>query len=150
MRLANIIVSITLLVFSGCYGVLIARLPSRDLPNTLGAAFVPWVLAGLLALLSLMLLVGTIISKSEDTPVSIPKRDLFGIAGLLLLIALYIKLMSYLGFIPVTIVFLALLTWVAGSRKPLGIIVFSVTTTTIVYLLFQKFFSVQLPAGIFF
>ena len=150
MRLANIIVSIILLVFSGFYALLIVRLPSRDLPHTLGAAFVPWVLAGLLALLSLMLLVGSIISKSEDTPVSVPKRDLFGITGLLLLIAVYVKLMSYLGFIPVSIVFLALLTWVAGSRKPLGILVFSVTATTIVYLLFQKFFSVQLPAGIFY
>ena len=150
MRLANIIVSITLLVFSGFYAVLISRLPSRDLPHTLGAAFVPWVLAGLLALLSLMLLVGSIISKSEDTPVSVPKRDLFGVTGLLLLIVVYVKLMSYLGFIPVSIVFLALLTWVAGSRKPLGILVFSVTATTIVYLLFQNFFSVQLPAGIFY
>jgi hypothetical protein len=150
MRLANIIVSITLLVFSGFYGVMIYRLPSRDLPNTLGAAFVPWVLAGLLAGLSLMLLVNTISNKDDNTTVSLPKRDLFGITGLLVLIALYVKLMSYLGFIPVSIVFLALLTLVAGSRKPLGILVFSVSTTTIVYLLFQKFFNVQLPAGIFF
>lgn len=150
MRLANIIVSITLLVFSGFYAVLIARLPSRDLPHTLGAAFVPWVLAGLLAILSLMLLVGTIASRYDDTPVVLPKRDLIGITGLLLLIALYVKLMSYLGFIPVSIAFLAILTWAAGSRKPLGVAIFSITTTTIVYLLFQKFFAVQLPAGIFF
>lgn len=150
MRRANIIISIILLAFSGFYGVLISRLPSRDLPNTLGATFVPWVLAGLLVLLSLMLLVGNIISNSENSPVSIPKRDFFGIAGLLLLIASYIKLMSYVGFIPVSIVFLAILTWIAGSRKPLGILCFSVLTTCIVYFLFQKFFSVQLPAGIIF
>lgn len=149
MRLANIIVSITLLVFSGFYATLIFRLPSRDLPHTLGAAFVPWVLAGLLAILSLMLLVNSIMSR-DDTPVVLPKRDVFGIAGLLLLIALYVKLMSYLGFVPVSIVFLAVLTWAAGSRKPLEIAFFSVTTTTIVYFLFQKFFSIQLPAGIFF
>ncbi len=150
MRLANIIVSITLLVFSGFYAILIARLPSRDLPHTLGAAFVPWVLAGLLALLSLILLITTITSRDDNSAVVLPKRDLFGITGLLLLIALYVKLMSYLGFIPVSIVFLGILTWAAGSRKPLGIAVFSITTTTIVYLLFQKFFGVQLPAGIFF
>ena len=150
MRLANIIVSITLLVFSGFYAILIARLPSRDLPHTLGAAFVPWVLAGSLALLSLILLLGTITSRDDKTAVVLPKRDLFGIAGLLLLIALYVKLMSYLGFIPVSIVFLGVLTWAAGSRKPLGIAVFSITTTALVYLLFQKFFGVQLPAGIFF
>lgn len=149
MRLANIIVSITLLVFSGFYATLIFRLPSRDLPHTLGAAFVPWVLAGLLAILSLMLLVNSIMSR-DDTPVALPKRDVFGIAGLLLLIALYVKLMSYLGFIPVSIIFLAVLTWAAGSRKPLEVAFFSVTTTTIVYFLFQKFFSIQLPAGIFF
>ena len=130
--------------------MLISRLPSRDLPNTLGATFVPSVLAGILVVLSLMLLVGNIISKSEDSPVSIPKRDIFGIAGLILLIAAYIKLMSYVGFIPVSIVFLAILTWIAGSRKPVGILFFSVLTTCIVYFLFQKFFSVQLPAGIFF
>jgi hypothetical protein len=150
MRLANILVSIALLVFSGFYAILIARLPSRDLPHTLGAAFVPWVLAGLLAILSLILLITTITSRDDNTAVVLPKRDLFGITGLLLLIALYVKLMSYLGFVPVSIVFLAILTWAAGSRKPLGIAVFSITTTTIVYLLFQKFFGVQLPAGIFF
>ena len=150
MRRANIVISIILLAFSGVYGVLISRLPSRDLPNTLGATFVPSVLAGILVVLSLMLLVGNIISKSEDSPVSIPKRDIFGIAGLILLIAAYIKLMSYVGFIPVSIVFLAILTWIAGSRKPVGILFFSVLTTCIVYFLFQKFFSVQLPAGIFF
>ena len=150
MRRVNIIVSITLLVFSGFYGILIARLPSRDLPNTLGAAFVPWVLAGLLAILSLLLLLNTIIFKHDDIPVSLPKRDLLGITGLLLLIALYVKVMSYLGFIPVSIIFLSLLTWFAGSRKPVGIAIFSITTTAIVYVLFQKFFAVQLPAGIFF
>lgn len=150
MRLANILVSIALLVFSGFYAILIARLPSRDLPHTLGAAFVPWVLAGLLAILSLILLITTITSRDDNTTVVLPKRDLFGITGLLLLIALYVKLMSYLGFIPVSLVFLGILTWAAGSRKPLGIAVFSITTTTIIYLLFQKFFGVQLPAGIFF
>ena len=150
MRRANIIISIILLAFLGCYGVLIARLPSRDLPNTLGATFVPWVLAGLLTLLSLMLLIGNIISNSPDSPVSIPKRDIFGIAGLLLLITSYIKLIGYVGFIPISIVFLSILTWVAGSRKHIGILFFSVLTTCLVYFLFQKFFSVQLPAGIFF
>ena len=149
MRLANIIASIILLAFSGFYAFLIFRLPSRDLPHTLGAAFVPWVLASLLAILSLILLVNSIMSR-DTTSVVLPKKDLLGITGLLLLIVLYVKLMGYLGFIPVSIVFLSVLTWAAGSRKPFGIVFFSVTTTTVVYFLFQKFFGVQLPAGVFF
>ncbi len=150
MRRINIIVSIWLLVFTGFYAFMIVRLPSRDLPHTLGAAFVPWVLASVLAALSLILLVSTIVSRQDDSKVVMPIRELLGIAGLLVLIALYVKLMHYVGFIATSLVFLAVLTVVAGSRKPFGILVFSITTTTIVYLLFQKFFGVQLPAGLFF
>lgn len=150
MRLANIVVSLILLVFSGLYAILIANLPARDLPNTLGAAFVPWVLAGSLASLSLMLLVGALLSKNDHSRVSLPARDILGITGLLVLIVLYVKVMNYLGFIPVTILFLAVLTWVAGSRKPLGILVFSVSSTMLIYLLFHNLFSVQLPEGTLF
>ena len=150
MRRVNIIVSIWLLVFTGFYAFMIARLPSRDLPHTLGAAFVPWVLAGILATLSLILLVSTLVSRQDDTKVVMPIRELLGIAGFLVLITLYVKLMHYVGFYAISLVFLAVLTVVAGSRKPFGIVIFSITTTTIVYLLFQKFFGVQLPAGIFF
>ncbi len=147
MRKANIIISFILLGFSGFYGFLIARLPSRDLPNTLGAAFVPWVLAALLAGLSVVLLVCSFLDRNDKSKVILPFRDLSGIAVLILLIVCYIQLMSYLGFIIVTIVFLGILTWVAGTRNPLQIASFSILTTVAVYLLFHKFFSVQLPTG---
>ncbi len=44
MRRANLIISIVLISFSGFYAYLITRLPDRNLPNTLGADFMPWVL----------------------------------------------------------------------------------------------------------
>ena len=150
MRKANVIISFILLGFTGFYAYLIVNLPSRDLPNTLGAAFVPWVLAGSLAGLSVILLISSIWAKSEHSKVSLPRRELLGIAFLLILIGCYIKVMDYFGFVAASIVFLGILTWVAGSRKPVEIAVFSITTATLVYLLFQKFFKVQLPAGIFF
>ena len=151
MRLANIIVSIFLLLFSAIYAILIAALPARNLPNTLGAAFVPWVLVGFLGVLSLMLLLDALLSKNtEKSKVSVPIKEIVGIIGLLLLIVSYVRLMNYLGFIPDSIIFLALLTWIAGSRKPFGIAVFSITTTVIIYLLFHNLFNVQFPAGMFF
>lgn len=150
MRKANIIISIILLGFASFYAYLIANLPARDLPNTLGAAFVPWVLAGILTGLSLTLLVSSILMRSKGQRVSLPGRELLGIAFLLLLIVCYIKLMPFLGFLIASIVFLMILTWLAGARKPLEMIIFSVTTSTLVYLLFHKFFQVQLPAGILF
>ena len=150
MRKANIIISIILLGFSGFYAYLIANLPARDLPNTLGAAFVPWVLAGALAFLSTILLISSIAAKNQDSKVSLPGRELLGIAFLLILIVCYIKVMDFIGFVAASVFFLGILTWLAGSRKPVGIAVFSVTTTTLVYLLFHKFFKVQLPVGILF
>ena len=148
MRKANIIISIILLGFSGFYAYLIANLPARDLPNTLGAAFVPWVLAGALAGLSVLLLISSILAKNENSKVSLPRKELLGIAFLLILITCYVNLMGYLGFVSASIIFLSILTWLAGSRKPVEIVVFSVTTATLVYLLFYKFFQVQLPTGI--
>lgn len=150
MRRANIVISIVLIGFAGFYAYLIANLPARDLPNTLGAAFVPWVLAGSLAGLSLILLISSVLGRNSNDTISLPVRELLGIAFLLILIAGYVKLMDYLGFVTVSIVFLGILTWVAGSRKPVEIALFSITTSTLIYLLFQKFFKVQLPSGIFF
>ena len=150
MRKANIIISIILIGFASFYAYLIANLPARDLPNTLGAAFVPWVLAGSLAGLSAILLISSILAKNNSDTVSLPVRELLGIGFLLVLIAGYVKLMDYFGFVTSSIVFLSILTWLAGSRKPVEIGLFSITTSTLVYLLFHKFFKVQLPAGIFF
>ena len=148
MRKANIIISIILLGFSGFYAFLIANLPARDLPNTLGAAFVPWVLAGGLAGLSVLLLISSILANNDSSKVSLPRKELLGLAFLLILIVCYVKLMGYFGFVSASIVFLSILTWLAGSRKPVEIAVFSVTTATLVYLLFHKFFQVQLPTGL--
>jgi hypothetical protein len=149
MRSANIIISIVLLGVAGFYAYLIANLPTRDLPNTLGAAFVPSVLAGFLALLSITLLISSVVKKDDSATVQLPIRELLGIAGLLALIALYVKVMQYLGFVFASIVFLGVLTCVAGTKKPVEIAVFSITTSVAVYLLFHKFFNVQLPTGIF-
>lgn len=148
MRRANILIAIFLLGFTAFYAYLIAHLPARDLPNTLGAAFMPWVLAGMLAMLSIMLLASSLMNKGDESTLTLPIRDLVGITGLLVLIVLYVQLMNYMGFVVVSVFFLGILTWIAGSRKPVEIAIFSITTTILIYLLFYKFFNVQLPAGI--
>ena len=149
MRTANIIVSLVLLGFAGFYAYLIVNLPARDLPNTLGAAFMPSVLAGLLAIFAIILLTLSVLDKNDDSTVSLPAKDLIGIAGLMVLIIIYVNAMKLLGFVISSILFLGILTWIAGSRKPIEVASFSIATTIAVYLLFHKFFNVQLPTGIF-
>ena len=146
------LISLALMAFSGFYAVLIARLPDRDLPHTLGAAFMPWVLTGFLVLLSVLLLIKSLSTKSEPEDKNAPLylKDLIGIIGLIALIVLYLTAMNYLGFIMASIFFMAALIFLSGSRKPVEISLFSILTTVLVYLLFQKFFNVQLPSGIIF
>jgi len=149
MRTANIIISILLLLFNGFYAYLIWSLPSRDLPNTLGAAFVPWVLSVCLLFLTLVLLFGGLFGRGRraDAAPHHSMKELSGIAGLLVLIFVYLQVMNYFGFIATSLAFLAILTLIAGARKVTEIALFSILTTAAVYFLFQYFFNVQLPAG---
>jgi len=152
MRKANIFISFCLIAFTGFYAVLIIRLPDRNLPQTLGAAFMPWVLAGSLMTLSVLLLINNIFNNNEQDKIPIPLhlKDLAGIAGLLALVTLYIAGMNFLGFFIASVLFMAALIFFSGSKKPLEIAVFSIFTSIAVYLLFRKFFNVQLPEGIIF
>lgn len=152
MKQANIVISIGLIAFTGFYAVLIARLPDRNLPHTLGAAFMPWVLAGALLLLSLLLLVTSLNIKEDPDrqKAKLPLKELSGILGFVFLVVAYITLLYYLGFVIASIFFMAALIFLSGSRKALEIAFFSVATTVVIYLLFQKFFEVQLPAGTLF
>lgn len=147
MRRANIFTSLILMAFTGFYAVLISRLPDRNLPHTLGAAFVPWVMAGFLLLLALLLLVSNLKTKSDQGTVDLPLKELAGIAGLVVLIFLYIEAMDLIGFVMASFLFMAALIYIAGSRKLFEIVFFSIATTLTIYFLFQKFFNVQLPAG---
>lgn len=152
MKQANIVISLCLIAFTGFYAVLITRLPDRNLPHTLGAAFMPWVLAGALLLLSLLLLFNSLAIKEDPDrqKAKLPLKELSGILGFVFLIVAYITLLYYLGFVIASIFFMAALIFLSGSRKSLEIVFFSVATTVVIYLLFQKFFEVQLPAGTLF
>jgi len=112
----------------------------------------PWVLAGSLMTLSVLLLINNIFNNNEQdkTPIPLHLKDLAGIAGLLALVTLYIAGMNFLGFFIASVLFMAALIFFSGSKKPLEIAVFSIFTSIAVYLLFRKFFNVQLPEGIIF
>ena len=108
----------------------------------------PWVLAGCLLFLSLLLLCSSVFQRAgSDRKVNLPLKDLGGILGLLALILVYIQTMIHLGFLIATVVFLAVLALISGSKKPLEIIIFSIVTTAAIYFLFYHFFNVVLPAG---
>ncbi|MBE0556797.1 MAG: hypothetical protein IH628_06140, partial [Proteobacteria bacterium] len=67
MKKVNIVLSVVLLLFAGYYAWLTAALPTRNLPNTMGVDFFPWVLCAMMTGLSLMLLLKSLFFPPDET-----------------------------------------------------------------------------------
>jgi putative tricarboxylic transport membrane protein len=148
MKKVNVILAALLIGLGIFYAYLAANLPDRNLPNTLGSDFMPWVLAGCLLLLSLLLLIKTVFgSTPEQFDFSISPKEGFGVIFLTVCVFAYVKLMILIGFVLATPIFLALLMLITGSRKWKEIVMVSIFATFSIYLLFQKIFQVILPRG---
>ena len=148
MKKVNVILAALLIGLGIFYAYLAANLPDRNLPNTLGSDFMPWVLAGCLLLLSLLFLIKTVFgSTPEQFDFSISPKEGFGVIFLTVCVFAYVKLMLLIGFVLATPIFLALLMLITGSRKWKEIVMVSIFATFSIYLLFQKIFQVILPRG---
>jgi hypothetical protein len=92
MKKVNIILSAFLIGFGIFYAYLTAELPERNLPNTLGSDFMPWVLVGCLFFLSLLLLIRTVWGGSpENFDSSISPKEGFGVIYLTACVFAYVK-----------------------------------------------------------
>jgi hypothetical protein len=148
MRTVNILVAIVLILFGGYYSYLAFALPDRNLPNTLGSSFMPWLLVSILFGLSLLLMINALLRKTaENCDYRISPKEGLGILVLGIIIILYISSLTYLGFLLATPIFLAVLMMLTGSRGWKEILIASVLITTGIYLFFQKIFQIILPAG---
>jgi hypothetical protein len=151
MKKANIIVSVVIIIFTGFYAYLTSQLPTRNLPNTLGSAFMPWLLATLLFSLSVCLLITSAIRGTrENSNPNISLKEGFSVIFLTVFVYVYVKAMQMFGFITITPFFLAALMWISGARKWKEIVPLSIASTLGIYLFFQKVFKVILPQGTLF
>ena len=148
MRVVNIILAIVLILFGCFYSYLTLHLPDRNLPNTLGSAFMPWVLVTCLLILSALLLLQTIYKGSaESCDYGISKKEGTSILFLMVLVIVYIKAMAYFGFFLITPFFLVALMLTIGARKWKEVVLTSTLVPVGIYLFFQKVFQIILPAG---
>ena len=151
MRKANIIVSVILILFCGFFAFLISRLPDRNLPNTLGSEFMPWVLVICLFSLSFLLLLKNIfVGTQEKLDSKISFQEGSGVLFLTVIVYGYVQAMGLFGFLLVTPVFIAILMLFTGSRGWKELVIVSILSTLGIYFFFQKVFQVQLPGGIIF
>ena len=148
MRVVNIILAIILILFGCFYSYLTLHLPDRNLPNTLGSSFVPWVLVICLYGLSILLLLQAYFKVSTETcDYAISKKEGQGVLFLVVIVVAYIKAMAFFGFLLATPVFLVVLMLTIGARKWKEVVLTSTLVTFGIYLFFQKVFQIILPAG---
>jgi len=150
MRKANILMSIIFIFFGLGYSILILQLPDRNLPNTLGSSFVPWIMFIWFEVLSVLLLITNLIKEPiEVCDPRVTKREAIGIVTFIVVLIGYIRLMKSFGFILVTPFFIAGLMLLSGARKWREIAMVSIISTFGIYFFFYKLFRVALPLGKF-
>lgn len=167
MNWSNVVIGIILLIVSAFYYLSTTGFPPPTKTDNLGPTFFPLLLATILAVLALLLILDSLVSRGasrneeggavikgaerleEDSfgAEQISYKFLFGTIGLSIL---YVGLISVLGFLISTTLFLITLIRFLGYEKWVNNVAASVGLTAALYLLFVTALGVNLPQGIFF
>ena len=147
---ANLLLGFLLILLGGWYLWLTTAAPRRRLPHDPGIMFVPQFLAGLLILLSVLLILQQIVSRmprpKEAPPDRLDSREWRQTVGLLGVTAGYIALLPWLGFLFVTPVYLIVAMLLSGARWRVSVGAAAVAVTGVIYVSFVYFFKVSLPS----
>ena len=146
---ANLLLGSLLTVFGGWYLWLTTAAPRHRLPHDPGIMFVPRALAWALILLSVLLILQQVVPRlprpEEAPPDRLDSREWLQTFGLLGLTVTYTLLLSWLGFLLATPVYLIGAMLLSGSGRRLSTGVIAVVVTGVIYVSFAHFFKVLLP-----
>lgn len=120
-------------------GVLLTETPSAG--SDPGPASYPLFVAGLMLLCSVLLLLGR--GKPKPLTWGDMKRVVLVVASLFL----YFALMSLIGFVLASIVFTLAALLLAGERRLLVLVLYSIGLSFAVYAVFSIFLGLPLPMG---
>lgn len=167
MNWSNIIIGVLLILFSAFYYFSTGEFPPPSKTENLGPAFFPTLLAVTLALLSLLLILGSFrfrgrsakekggaviegAERLEEDAFSADDVSNRYLYGTIVMSFLYVGVLTTLGFLLSTSLFLVILIRLLGYDKWVNTLAASAGLTAALYLLFAVALSVSLPAGIFF
>lgn len=111
-------------------------------------AYYPRILAGILAVMALVLLIQTL-RKKEAIKISANKGLIFNISKVIAALILYIIALNILGFLIATAAFLFGGILLFGGKVKQSAILF-LPITLVIYVVFSILFKMPLPKGIFF
>lgn len=148
MKKRNLVLLVSLAVFAGFVFWLTVSLKVGTASTGYGAAFYPRFLLGVLLILMGILLVQTLTGKTGESEIEKETpREIKNAAFFLVLIILYGLLLSKLGFIIDSLVFLLIGMKVLGGSWKTSVIS-AVVTVAVLYGLFAIGFKVMLPMGL--
>lgn len=157
MKKINLVSSVLLLIFSGSLYYVASTFPVRaGRVAVLNPGFYPQLLAGILAVLAVLLLITALMQKSQ-----IPKKFLEGtskrskiLLGITVcMLILFPIILEYFGFTIATFIFMAVLIYSLSDRKKYSVLTMFLVTlanTTAIYLVFKLFLKIPFPRGFFF
>ena len=127
--------------------------PATPIPTDIGAGAFPQTFALLLLILCFLLAANRFFTRtahttterdtSQDTALEHLVRPTIGALAM----AVYISLLSIVGYVILTVIFLVFLIWMMGFRSLIWNIVISIALTAGLYLLFDYGLQVPLPVG---
>ncbi len=147
----NIVIGAILLTFASGYAYMTTQLPTRDMPNTVGVDFMPWVFCIFLASMSVLLIVSGIVRRPSDgdaprpTRVRLTRSQIRGVVILFTIFVVYIALIDVVGFLLVTPPAMFALMYLEGVRRYSRMAVIAIVSTLVIYGLFRYVFEVSIP-----
>ena len=157
---ADLVIAGVALVFSFVFWRFAAQIPQGRVSTTVGASFWPIMLLGLLALCAIFLLIPALHKRrlgnvdDGNEPVD-PEEEAVGAVVYphnfwvtLGLMGGYTYLMTVIGFVLATPVFIAFSSWIMGFRRWKTLVPVTIVLSLALIYLFPKVLYIPLPRGI--
>ncbi|MFH1803916.1 MAG: tripartite tricarboxylate transporter TctB family protein [Pseudomonadota bacterium] len=143
---SSICIGSGLLVFCGFAAWRTSLVKAQATNTVAGPAFLPWVMIGLLAILSAALIARALKNRTGTTTIPMPDKKILARMGIFtLLLVAYAAAFMPMGYLPSTLITFCVGLYLIGERRPAALIAFPLLTTGIIYLGFTKFLQVWLP-----
>lgn len=143
MRRADLLIGFGLLVVAAVYFQQSFAITRGFASDRLGPAFFPRLLAGVLAVLAVMLIMRALSGRSDPTPPPAMRLGVF--LGTLALMIVYALALPRAGFLVATPVLLAAVIWLLGLRRWSTVAGTAVGVTATLYIVFARMLKVLLP-----
>ncbi len=142
------VVGAILLAIGIVYGFLTVSLPNRSLPNTPGPAFFPWLITGVLIVLSAVLLIRAFLDADHAPRQLAVDSDSRLRAFRLGWIVVYLAALPYVGFLGSSVPFFAGMMLFYGERNRTVILFASAVIPGGLFYVFRYGFQILLPSGV--